>query len=290
MNIISSKVFTKSYINELFALTEDIEENPEKYSNLLHRKILINAFFEPSTRTSLSFESAMKQLGGEVITFNKETSSLQKGETFEDTIRSLECYGDIMVLRHPGKEQINIASKILKIPIINGGNGNGEHPTQALLDLYTIYKSFDDMDNKKILFIGDIKNSRTIHSLIELLQLYPKTQINLWSYKNCNEEIQNNKREVLEIENIDVGLFDVIYCTRFQKERVDNPEHNDEVIITPNLVKKMKKNSIIMHPLPRNNEIDPEVDNDDRSKYFEQMRNGVNIRKAILLELLNKNK
>lgn len=285
MHILSGNQFSKNFISDLFEFTEDIETYPLKYYKLLQGKILINAFFEPSTRTSLSFECAMKQLGGDVITFNKDVSSLQKGESFEDTIRSLECYGDIMVLRHPIKNNINIAKDLLNIPLINGGNGSGEHPTQALLDLYTIYKRFKTLENKNILFIGDIKYSRTIHSLIELFRLYPTTKIYLLP---CGEyeSIENTK---IVDENVDLSIFDVVYCTRYQKERVEKDNTNDykELIINIDFIKKMKPEGIVMHPLPRNNEIDPLVDNCHKCVYFQQMRNGVQIRKALLLKSLN---
>ena len=283
MNIISAESFSRKFLQDLFDFSLDIESHPMDYANLLRGKILINAFFEPSTRTSLSFECAMKQLGGNVITFNEEVSSVKKGESFKDTIRTLECYGDIMVLRHPDKEKVKIASKMIKIPLINGGNGSGEHPTQALLDLYTIYKRFLSLENKHILFIGDIKNSRTIHSLIKLFELYPATKMYLLPYTKC-EPIKNTQ---IVDETVDLSLFDVVYCTRYQKERVHESEVRDEFVVDMDFINRMKPDRIVMHPMPRNTEIDPSVDNCDKCVYFEQMRNGIPIRKALLLKTLN---
>ena len=285
MHILSAQQFSKNFISDLFEFAEDIETYPLKYANLLQGKILINAFFEASTRTSLSFECAMKQLGGDVITFNKEVSSLQKGESFEDTIRTLECYGDIMVLRHPIKNNIEIAKELLNIPLINGGNGSGEHPTQALLDLYTIYKRFKTLENKHILFIGDIKYSRTIHSLIQLFRLYPSTKIYLLP---CGKHELIDNTEIVD-ENVNLSIFDVVYCTRYQKERVEEGiiDNYKEIIVNIDFIKKMKPQGIVMHPLPRNNEIDTSVDNCHKCVYFEQMRNGLQIRKALLLKSIN---
>ena len=173
-NILSCKNFNRETIDLILDFCYKSGDKLKlEYSN--ETPILVNVFYEPSTRTSLSFESAMNKLGGRTITFNKEVSSLKKGESFEDTIRTLSIYGNILVLRHPEKGMVEKASKYSKVPIINGGDGNGEHPTQALLDLYTIYERFGkDFENKKILLIGDIKNSRTIHSLLDLLKFYPK--------------------------------------------------------------------------------------------------------------------
>ena len=172
MHILSASQFNKTFIDKLFEFSYQ-NTNFSSFQQSLQGKILLNVFFEASTRTSLSFETAMKQLGGEVISFNQNVSSMIKGESYEDTIRTLAIYGDIMILRDPNINNLQIASSKLKIPLINAGNGSGEHPTQALLDLYTIYIRFNNINEKNILFMGDIKNSRTIHSLIQLLHLYP---------------------------------------------------------------------------------------------------------------------
>ena len=200
---------------------------PDNFKN----KILVNAFFEPSTRTSLSFESAMYRIGGKVNNFSVDGSSIAKGETQEDTIKSLSNYGDIMVIRHPKKGFVKEMSEKLNIPIINGGDGDGRHPTQALLDLYTIQKRFDLEEKTRILFIGDIKHSRTIHSLIDLLMWYPRTKINLMPYKNkepdeefiyniCYNHGQGIDDIIIRKDDCQFDDFDVIYSTRAQKRKV----------------------------------------------------------------------
>ncbi len=287
---------TISFIDNIFKIV-----NNGCFKNLKD-KILINVFFEASTRTSLSFESAMYRLDGKVITFQKDYSSLKKGESINDTIITLSTYGDIMVIRHPDINVVKQIEPLINIPIINAGNGNGEHPTQALLDLYTINKHLQKINlnhpitqlgstnfftnNKnifKILFIGDILNSRTIHSLVKILLKFDNVDIDLLPYNNCRssevEEIINKK----SLEK-DEALFDnyhVIYITRFQTERTDL-KINPDIIIDKKFLEKLKKNTIILHPLPRNKEINPEVDEDERCQYFKQMEYGVLIRKALL--------
>lgn len=287
-------------------MTKSIKYNQNRHIDYMNNKILINAFFEPSTRTSLSFESAMYRLGGKVINFNKDTSSLNKGESINDTLKTLENYGDIIVIRHPDKNIIHDVydKKLLNIPIINGGNGAGEHPSQALLDLYTIYEkyneSFDNLNKLKILFIGDILHSRTVNSLAELLQLFPSIKINILPYNDqstaSNELLenisknhnQNIKEIIVNKENIDWNNYDIFYVTRYQKERkINHDDINDDIIINNNIVNKMKKDAMIMHPLPRNEEISPEIDKSEKVYYFKQMENGVYIRMALIYDLLS---
>ena len=219
-------------INALFQLSQLIR-NHEYPCHYAKNKVLIQAFFEPSTRTSLSFECAMKKLGGHVIHLNPDISSKQKGENDMDTLMTLQQYGDALVLRHPEPNLFHDASDKLHIPIINGGNGAGDHPTQALLDLYTTYKKFgDDFQYKTFLFVGDIHNSRTIHSFIQLLELYPLTKIHLFPYAGCEpsdsyvDKIaqvhgQNKEEVVVPREHMYYGDYDVVYLTRFQTERHD---------------------------------------------------------------------
>ena len=286
---------TISFIDNIFKIVND-----SCFKNLKD-KILINVFFEASTRTSLSFESAMYRLDGKVITFQKDYSSLQKGESINDTIITLSTYGDIMVIRHPDINVVKQIESLINIPIINAGNGNGEHPTQALLDLYTINKHLQKINfnhpitqlgstnfanNKnifKILFIGDILNSRTIHSLVKILLKFDSVEIDLLPYNNCRsleiEKIINKKS--LEKDKVLFDNYHVIYITRFQTERTD-VKINPDVIIDKKFLDKLKKNTIILHPLPRNQEINPEVDEDERCQYFKQMEYGVLIRKALL--------
>ena len=289
MNLLSTNQLTVERINDLFFLAERFKN----FKGLDENKILINVFFEPSTRTSLSFECAMSRLGGKTITFNKQFSSVNKGESFEDTIKTLSLYGDVMVLRHPEKGIVEKASSFSKIPIINGGDGNGEHPTQALLDLYTIYKKFgNEFQNKTILFVGDILNSRTVHSLLNLINLYPKIKVYFLPFKNLGpskDMISKYESIIVDYDNLDYKLFDIVYCTRLQKER-NSSENNVDIIINNNFVNKLNKDAIIMHPLPRNNELDTDVDENHRSFYFKQVEFGVEIRKAIIYDILLNNK
>ena len=283
---------------------ENIEKNPSFTSpgydrpSIAKDAILMNAFFEPSTRTMLSFESAMYKLGGKVINFNKDFSSKKKGESDNDTVKSLQNYADIMVIRHPKKGFVENASQYTNIPIINGGDGNGEHPTQALLDLYTIYKNFKDFFDKdgarlNILIVGDIKHSRTVHSLVDILKHYPRIKINLLPYQDrepdlnfmYNIALQHNQvvEDILVSNaNCEFDKFDVIYMTRMQEEREKYKNDFENLILNNEVMKKCKENAIVMHPLPRNHEINTEIDEDERCIYFEQMKNGVYVRMAIL--------
>ena len=291
--MLSVKNITKEYLEKIFKKTKDII----KYKNyhLKERKILVNAFFEPSTRTSLSFESAMYKLGGDVVTFNQNVSSLKKGESFEDTIKALSSYGHIMALRHPEKGAIERASEISDIPIINAGDGNGEHPTQAMLDMYTIYNNFPDLENLKILFVGDIVHSRTIHSLVDLFSFYPRNKLFFLPY---NDSTPNNEflymigsrhgqiadNMLIDQMDLDISEYDIVYMTRMQKERREGAISPD-FILTPELADQMKEKSLIMHPLPRNEELPPSIDSNKRAVYFDQMRYGLYIRMALLEDL-----
>ncbi len=291
--MLSVKDLSIKYIINLFEKSIYYKSVPEP--NLYQNKILMNIFFEPSTRTMLSFESAMYKLGGKVITFNKDISSINKGETFYDTMKTLSSYADIFVIRHPEIDKVQEAQKIINKPVINGGDGYGEHPTQALLDLFTIYQNINIFDKNQynILFVGDINKSRTIHSLIYLLENFPTIKIYLLPYDGChpdnfllNKFDLNNITIINNLENIDI--FDVIYYTRYQKERHNNNiDIPKELILDSNKLKKIKQNAIIMHPLPRNNEINSEIDNDSRCKYFTQLEDGVYLRMAIINSLIN---
>lgn len=272
---------------ETWILKNERHKTNNKLANRLSDKVLANVFFEPSTRTSLSFEVAMKKLGGNVIYFQKDVSSMKKGESIYDTMKTIECYSDIIVLRHPDKNVIHTLKDVIKKPIINGGNGAGEHPSQALLDLYTIHEHFDifaPVEKIKILFVGDIKHSRTIHSLYSLLNIFSCFDIFFYPYPDCeNEYIQ--KDNISDFSNID--KFDVVYCTRLQKERFENNKLDiDKYILNKKIVSKMKKKAIILHPLPRNDEINKDVDEDEHACYFEQMENGIYLRMALLRRML----
>jgi len=275
---------------------------------LLPEKTIINLFYEPSTRTSCSFQSAAIKLGCKVISITDKYSSVEKGESFEDTIKTVNFYGDAIVLRHPEKGSAKKAAAISKIPIINAGDGNGEHPTQALLDIFTIYTELSnlginlDCDSRNhlvVTFLGDLKNSRTIHSLIHILTLFPKIRfiyvnpptlempkeiINKLNNLNCEQITTLTLEEAMDIT-------DILYVTRIQKERFTDEreylsimlEHNrNKYCVDRQIMNKAKKNMLLMHPLPRLDEIPVEFDSDPRAVYFTQVENGVYMRMAIL--------
>jgi len=262
-------------------------------SKMLEGKILANLFFEPSTRTRMSFEVAMKRLGGDVINMTaQEASSIAKGETLADTIKVVSKYADVIVLRHPLEGAARFAAENSEVPIINGGDGAGQHPTQTLLDLYTIMKE-SSLDGIKIALMGDLKYSRTVHSLIRALTLF-NTKIYLISPDTLRlpeEFLEGLKNvEIAELDDV-INEIDVLYVTRIQKERFPDEEEYKKVAgsykINSELLKKAKENLIIMHPLPRIDEIDVSVDKTRHAKYFDQAFYGVPIRMAILSEVLN---
>lgn len=310
--MLSTKLLNISQVNHLLTKAEKM-----KKGNFIFKKfILVNAFFEPSTRTSLSFESAAYRLGGKVITFNKDVSSIKKGESYKDTVQTLACYGDILVIRHPEKGAVEQAGNISPIPVINAGDGDGEHPTQGLLDLFTIREQLQkrcfhhplvyleknhhpqSYDPYNILFVGDIQRSRTIHSLLHLLLLYKPFNIYFLPYKGCEPEesivsliqennIDSNGPIVLNKENIDWRRFQVIYSTRLQKERYEEgDEKKPDIILNKEIFNEMSKTSIVLHPLPRNEELPPSIDNNKRCGFIDQMKNGVFVRMALLDDFL----
>ena len=276
----------------------------------LKNKTLINIFFEPSTRTSCSFQAAMIKLGGNVINITENISSVMKGESLEDTIKTVTNYGDIIALRHPQKGSAEIAAKVSSIPVINAGDGNGEHPTQALLDIFTIKTELMKFNldicspyrsNIVLTFVGDLKNSRTIHSLIHVLCLFPEISFNFIHPKGLEMPIEIiNKLNwhnicFIEGKTLEEALpnTDVLYVTRIQKERFETEQEYNTIMLENNYIINnrillyAKPQMIIMHPLPRLNEIAVEVDRDPRAVYFEQVKNGVFMRMAILDNLLN---
>ena len=252
-------------------------------------------FFEPSTRTFCSFQTAVNRCGGNYITYNHEYSSSKKGESLRDTIKTMEAYCDLLVIRHPEKGIFEDIKTYTSVPLINAGDGSGEHPTQALLDLYTINTHFD----KKlysILFVGDLKNSRTVHSLVKLLvSFYKDINIYLLSIDGLEFDITEFKQySIKNVTSYDdcIDFIDVVYMTRVQVERLNTHDPNivskyKSISMTPEVMKKMKNISILMHPLPRNFEINPVCDNDHRAKYFQQAENGVYVRMALLNYCLN---
>jgi aspartate carbamoyltransferase len=261
-------------------------------------KILVNLFYEPSTRTSCSFQVAAYKLGCQVITVTDKFSSVEKGETLEDTIKTLNCYGDVIVLRHPIKGSVDKARSVSKVPVINAGDGNGDHPTQALLDIYTIYDELLKRNIKvgqdfiTVTFVGDLLNSRTAHSLIKILKDISYVQMIFVSPPGLElpDEIGIHNLSLQEA----IGITDVLYVTRIQKERFTCQKKYETIIndyddykVTPELLQYAKPDAIIMHPLPRGNELSVEVDDDPRAVYFKQVENGVYMRMAILEAILN---
>lgn len=298
-HIIESQQFDLKLINKIFSVADKLEK---KQGKPLKGKIMASLFYEPSTRTRFSFESAMLRLGGSVITTEnaKEFSSAIKGETLEDSIRVINNYADIIVLRHYEKGSSEKASLVSNIPVINAGDGTGQHPTQALLDLYTIRRELGIIDGITIAMVGDLKNGRTIRSLSYLLGKYRDVKIIFVSPKalGVGEDIKEylNKHKVTyeEIQNLKsiISKVDVLYQTRIQKERFKTQKEYFKLKgyyqLNNRLVESMKKKSIIMHPLPRVDEILPEVDLSSKAVYFNQAKYGLLIRMALLKLVLTR--
>ncbi len=268
-----------------------------KVIDSMYGKIMATLFFEPSTRTRLSFESAMHRLGGSVITVSEpKSSSAVKGETIADTIRMASSYSDLIVMRHPLEGAGRLAAEFSSVPVLNGGDGSGQHPTQTLLDLFTIWEKFGKIDGLDVALVGDLKYGRTVHSLVKALSRYDNkiTLVSPEILRMPDHFLSNIKKgnDIKMEESIDSVLenSDVFYVTRIQKERfVDMNDYNRVIgsySFTANIVEKMKKDAIIMHPLPRVDEISPEVDNNDRAYYFKQAANGVYVRMALINMIL----
>jgi aspartate carbamoyltransferase catalytic subunit len=296
-DIISIKDFSREEISYIFKIAKSMEPLAAKGSNILKGKILATLFFEPSTRTRLSFESAMHKLGGSTIGFAEaEIASVKKGENLADTIRTVDNYADVIALRHPLEGAARLAAEFSKVPILNGGSGAEEHPTQALLDVYTMNKEKGKIDGLKIAFVGDLRYGRTVHSLAYALSLY---NVELYlvspeSLKMRREVLQAIKEriQVIERTNLEkiIPLVDVLYVTRIQKERFPDPAEYAKVKGSFKLdlqaLTDAKKDLTILHPLPRIDEIAPEVDNTPYARYFQQVRNGIVMRMALLALIL----
>jgi aspartate carbamoyltransferase len=291
-DIISVDQFDKEILNEIFEIARNLEtEIKEKGKiNLLENKVMAALFFEPSTRTRFSFESAMIRLGGGVITESgTANSSLAKGESLEDTIKTIERYVDIIVMRHPEIGSAKRAADASKVPVINAGDGANEHPTQALLDFYTIKKEKKQLEGLNIAMVGDLRYGRTTHSLIKLLSLFEGINFYLVSPEELKmpEKYTSNVKftRLDKIEDV-IEIADVLYMTRIQKERFEDPSKYEQLknsfILRSEHLKKAKKDLIIAHPLPRVNEIHVDVDGDSRAKYFDQVENGLYMRMALL--------
>lgn len=258
--------------------------------NMMRDKIMTNLFYQPSTRTSASFQAAMHKLGGKVLSFNEiNYSSVAKGEDLEDTLNTLKQYSDLIVLRHPDITSTQVASKIKDVSIINAGNGTGEHPTQALLDLYTI-KNEIKKDAPTITFFGDLKYSRTVHSLLDITDKYYNNKCKRNFVSNGDFQIDDKyfRYGDLVTNKLTKNIFentDVLYVTRLQKEYITNNTQM-EYTVTPDLMSKFNNDMILMHPFPRVWEIDKKVDNDPRAKYFDQIKNGLLVRMTLISKLL----
>lgn len=296
-DVISIKDFSREEIDYILKIGQAMESIAVKGSDMLRGRILATLFFEPSTRTRLSFEAAMHKLGGSAIGFAEaEIASVKKGENLADTVRVVENYADVIALRHPLEGAARLAAEFAKVPIINGGSGAEEHPTQALLDLYTIMKEKGEIDGLKIALIGDLRYGRTVHSLAYALSLY---NIELYlvspeSLKMRREVLQTIKERISVTEKTDlekiVPLVDVLYVTRIQKERFPDPAEYAKVKgshkIDLETLSKAKEDLIILHPLPRVDEIAAEVDNTSHARYFQQVWNGIVVRMGLLALIL----
>ncbi len=295
-DIISIRDLSRDEIEHVLKAAEKLEQ--KKSTELLKGKILVTLFFDPSTRTRLSFIAAMKRLGGQVIGFSDaKTSSAAKGETIADTVRIAEGYGDVIVIRHPLEGSARLAAEYAKVPVINAGDGANQHPTQTLLDLYTIKKKIGKIDGLRIALVGDLKYGRTVHSLMQALEKYKGVEVHLISPPELRMpqelvDAAKGKLKITEGESLEkvIGGLDVLYATRIQKERFPDPQEYEMVKgayrIDSELLKNAKKSMILLHPLPRVDEIAPEVDGLEQASYFEQAKNGVPVRMALLALVL----
>lgn len=299
-NLLDPMDFSTEELDEIFDLAENIIKNPQEYSKVCQGKLLATLFFEPSTRTRLSFEAAMLRLGGTVLGFSdSNSSSATKGETLADTATVVSGYADIVAMRHPKEGSAKVASMYSSVPIINAGDGGHQHPTQTLADLLTIRSKKGSFSNNTIGVCGDLKFGRTVHSLVKALSRYPNNKFVLISPEELKipdyikEEILiKNNIEFVEVERLEEVIkdIDVLYMTRVQKERFFNEEEylrlKDSYILDEEKMEKAKEDMIILHPLPRVNEIAVEVDKDSRACYFEQTRYGMYARMALIAKLL----
>lgn len=287
-------------LDKLLTLANDIENNPQKYAHACEGKKLATCFYEPSTRTRLSFEAAMLNLGGSVLGFSSaDSSSAAKGESVSDTIRVISCYADICAMRHPKEGAPLVASEKSKIPVINAGDGGHQHPTQTLTDLLTIRSLKGRLDHLNIGLCGDLKFGRTVHSLIHALIRYPNIRFTLISPEELRvpsyireDVLRKNKIPFQEVERLEDAMaeLDILYMTRVQRERFFNEDDyvrmKDFYILDKKKMKLAKEDMIVMHPLPRVNEISVDVDDDPRAAYFKQAQYGVYVRMALILTLL----
>lgn len=299
-HLIDPMDFTIGQLEEIFELAHQIIENPKEYSHICDGKILATLFYEPSTRTRFSFEAAMMRLGGNILGFSEpNSSSASKGETLADTIKMVSIYSDIITMRHPREGSARVASMYSDVPVINAGDGGHQHPTQTLTDLLTIKSLKGSLSNQTIALCGDLKYGRTVHSLIKAMSRYEGNKFILISPKELQipdyireEVLKKNKIEFKEVERLDdvIDEVDILYMTRIQKERFFNEEEylrlKDSYILDMDKMNLAKEDMVVMHPLPRVNEIAVEVDLDKRAAYFKQAEYGMYARMALICKLL----
>ncbi len=299
-HLIDPMDLTQQELDDILTLAGDIVRNPEKYNSVCKNKKIATLFYEPSTRTRLSFESAMIELGGNVIGFSSaQDSSVSKGESVEDTVRVVGCFADIIAMRHPNEGAPKLASMYAEVPIINAGDGGHNHPTQTLTDLLTIVEEKGKLDDMTIGLCGDLKFGRTVHSLIKAMSRYKNIKFVLISPPELKvpeyiieEVIKPAGQEYVEVTSLEdsIGELDILYMTRVQRERFFNEADyirlKDTYILDTKKMRLAKDDMIILHPLPRVNEISPSVDKDPRALYFKQVRYGKYVRMALIMKLL----
>lgn len=299
-NLIDPKDFSTEEMDEIFQLTNEIIKKPEDYTHICDGRILATLFYEPSTRTRFSFEAAMLRLGGSIIGFSEPgSSSVKKGESLPDTLRTVAAYSDVIVMRHTKEGAPKYGAKYCPVPLINGGDGGHQHPTQTLTDLYTILNTRGRLDNMTIGFCGDLKFGRTVHSLIKAISRYENIKLVFISPSELQvpdyiktEVTKEHGIEYKEVERLEdiIGDLDVLYMTRVQKERFFNEADyvrlKDSYILDLKKLESAKEDLAILHPLPRVNEISMEVDDDPRAKYFIQAKYGMYVRMALIAKLL----
>ena len=299
-NLMNITDLTVEEIDELIAVAEDIIANPEKYQDACRHKLLATLFFEPSTRTRLSFESAMHRLGGSVVGFSEAgSSSSAKGESLSDTVQTVGCYADIIAMRHPKEGAPVVAARRAGVPIINAGDGSHNHPTQTLTDLLTIWRCKKSFNNLTIGLCGDLKFGRTVHSLVGAMARYSGIRFIFIAPEELKfpryiieDELESRGIPYEEVTTMEEAMpkLDILYMTRVQRERFFNEADyirlKDTYILTPDKLVPAKKDLVIMHPLPRVNEISVAVDDDPRALYFAQAKNGMFIRMALILKML----
>ena len=299
-HLIEPMDFSVEELDEIFKLAHQIIANPKDFSHICDGKILGTLFYEPSTRTRLSFEAAMMKLGGKILGFSEPNStSISKGETLTDTIKMVSIYSDIITMRHPKEGAAKVASLYSNVPVINAGDGGHQHPTQTLADLLTIESLKNGLTGHTIGICGDLKFGRTVHSLIKAMSRYKGNKFVLISPKELaipqyirEEILMKNNIEYAEVEKLEdvISELDILYMTRIQKERFFNEEEylrlRDSYILDKEKMKLAKEDMIVMHPLPRVNEIAYEVDEDKRASYFKQAEYGMYVRMALMIKLL----